>query len=51
VIPPEANLSPAAIDILKKMINDPEIRLGRNGVDEIKNHPFFEGFDWTIVRK
>jgi serine/threonine kinase 38 len=50
VIPPEANLSPAATDIIKRMINDPEVRLGRNGVDEIKNHPFFEDFDWEAVR-
>lgn len=33
------------------MIADPEVRLGRNGADEIKNHPFFEGFDWANVRK
>lgn len=51
VIPPEANLSPAATDILKKLISDSENRLGRNGVDEIKNHPFFEGMDWASIRK
>ena len=50
MIPPEANLSAAAIDLVKKMINEPEIRLGRNGVDDIKTHPFFEGFDWSVVR-
>jgi serine/threonine kinase 38 len=50
VIPPEANLSPAATDILKKLIADPEIRLGRNGADEIKAHPFFEGLDWNGLR-
>jgi serine/threonine kinase 38 len=50
VIPPEANLSPAATDILKKMINEPETRLGRNGSEEIKSHPFFDGFDWDRVR-
>jgi len=27
----------------------PEKRLGINGVDEIKNHPFFKGFDWNNV--
>ena len=50
-IPPEANLSPAATDILKKMICESEIRLGRNGAEEIKNHPFFEGVDWASLRK
>ena len=33
------------------MIAEPETRLGRNGTEEIKNHPFFEGFDWDGVRK
>jgi hypothetical protein len=32
------------------LIADSEIRLGRNGVDEIKNHPFFEGMDWNGLR-
>lgn len=36
VIPPEANLSKEAADLLKRMISEPENRLGRNGVDEIK---------------
>jgi hypothetical protein len=49
-IPSDAKLSPAATDILKRMINDSEVRLGRNGCDEIRNHPFFEGFDWNGVR-
>ena len=43
-IPTEANLSVHATDILNKLIADPEVRLGRNGADEIKAHPFFEGF-------
>ena len=50
VIPPEANLSPAATDILKRMICDAEQRLGRNGVEEIKEHPFFEGVAWDQLR-
>lgn len=33
------------------MINEPETRLGRNGSEEIKNHPFFAGFDWANVRE
>lgn len=51
VIPPEANLSPAAIDLLKKLVADSENRLGRNGVEEIKSHPFFDGMDWDGLRK
>ena len=51
VIPPEANLSPAATDLLKKFVSDSETRLGRNGAEEIKKHPFFEGLDWDNLRK
>jgi len=49
-IPSEANLSPAATDILKRLMCDSENRLGLNGVDEIKAHPFFEGLDWKNLR-
>lgn len=50
VIPPEANLSPAATDLIKKMICDAEKRLGRQGARELKEHPFFEGVDWDGLR-
>jgi len=50
-IPPEAKLSPEATDILKKLISDSDVRLGRNGVDEIKNHPFFNGLNWDGLRQ
>lgn len=50
-IPPEANLSPAATDILKRLMCDADNRLGSHGgVDEIKGHPFFEGLDWKTLR-
>ena len=49
-IPPEANLSPAATEILKRLMCDAEHRLGGNGVEEIKAHPFFEGLDWKNLR-
>lgn len=51
MIPTESNLSPAATDLLKKLVSDSENRLGRNGADEIKRHPFFEGLDWDNLRK
>lgn len=50
VIPPEANLSPAATDLLKRLVTDADNRLGRNGAEEIKAHPFFEAFDWKGLR-
>lgn len=36
--------------MLKKLITDADERLGRNGVEEIKAHAFFKGFDWDNVR-
>ena len=50
-IPPEANLSPAATDILKRLLCDADHRLGANGVEEIKAHPFFVGIDWDNLRE
>ena len=47
----EANISKEAIDILKKLINDPEKRLGRNGAEEVKQHPFFKNVDWKHVKE
>ena len=50
-IRPEANISKEAEDILRKLINDPESRLGANGADEIKCHPFFKGIDWNHIKE
>lgn len=50
-IPPEANLSPNAIHLIKSMVSPAERRLGLNGSAEIKKHPFFKGFDWSNVSK
>lgn len=34
-------------DLTKKLLDpDPQYRLGHNGVDEIKNHPYFAKFNW-----
>ncbi len=50
-IPPEAKLSPSAIDLIRRLIADPNERLGINGVEEIKAHPFFFGIDWKKIRE
>ena len=50
-IRPEANISKEAEDILRKLISDPETRLGANGADEIKSHPFFKGIDWNHIKE
>lgn len=51
MIPAEANLAPHSIDLLRRLITDADDRLGKNGVEEIKAHAFFNGFDWENVRK
>ena len=50
-IPTEAKLSNHAIDLIKRLINDENERLGINGVGEIKAHPFFFGIDWRNLRQ
>ena len=50
-IPPEANISKEAIDILKELITDVNKRLGYKGADEIKRHPFFKGIDWENIKE
>ena len=50
VIPPEAKLSQASSDLIGKLMTDASNRLGVNGVNEIKAHPFFAGIDWKKLR-
>jgi protein-serine/threonine kinase len=45
--PREAKLSTEAIDLMKKLICDPEVRIG---YDQIIKHPWFKGVDWNNVR-
>ena len=40
--PNDVNIGNTAKDLLLKLIAEPQHRLGRNGVDEIKAHPFFK---------
>jgi serine/threonine protein kinase len=46
--PKDANLSPEAIDLLKKLMCEPERRWS---YDKIIAHPFFRGIDWKNLRK
>jgi serine/threonine-protein kinase RIM15 len=40
-------MSPDAKDLISKlMIRNPMTRLGFNGAQEIKDHPFFAGVNW-----
>lgn len=49
-IPSDAKLSNNAISIIKALVNHADKRLGLNGVDEIKKHPFFKNFEWNNVK-
>ena len=49
-IPDEIEISQEAEDLIKKMINNSNERLGKNGIEEIKAHPFFKGIDWDNIR-
>ena len=41
----------SAIDLIKKFIKEnPAERWGDHNLDEIKKHPFFEGFNWDDVQ-
>nr|XP_020495601.1 serine/threonine-protein kinase LATS1 [Labrus bergylta] len=46
-IPPPAKLTPEASDLIVKLCRGPEDRLGKNGADEIKAHPFFRSIDFS----
>ncbi|EJF61140.1 hypothetical protein DICSQDRAFT_155239 [Dichomitus squalens LYAD-421 SS1] len=43
-------VSPEAKDFMQRLMTlDPTKRLGANGADEVKAHPFFAGIDWDKV--
>ena len=48
-IPDTARMSREAEDLIFKLINSPKHRLGVNGAQEIKSHPFFYGFNWDNI--
>lgn len=46
-IPKKANIADSAADLILQLCRVAESRLGRNGVDEIKQHPFFAPIDFN----
>ena len=49
-IPKNIEISNEANDLIFKLINNADKRLGINGVEEIKKHPFFKDADWENIR-
>ncbi|KAH0839924.1 RIM15, signal transduction response regulator [Lanmaoa asiatica] len=44
------DFSDEAKDFMRRLMDtEPATRLGANGADEVKNHPFFEGIEWDKV--
>uniref|UniRef100_W5LPM5 non-specific serine/threonine protein kinase n=1 Tax=Astyanax mexicanus TaxID=7994 RepID=W5LPM5_ASTMX len=46
--PDDVEISKEAKNIICAFLTDREVRLGRNGVGEIKSHPFFKNDQWTF---
>lgn len=43
----EVDLPEEAYDFMERLLTlDPDKRLGRNGSEEVRQHPFFKGLDW-----
>uniref|UniRef100_A0A7N9AUK2 Rho-associated protein kinase 1 n=1 Tax=Mastacembelus armatus TaxID=205130 RepID=A0A7N9AUK2_9TELE len=45
--PDDSDISNDAKNLICAFLTDREVRLGRNGVEEIKRHPFFKNDQWT----
>ncbi|PCH44105.1 kinase-like protein [Wolfiporia cocos MD-104 SS10] len=43
------NISSHLQDLLRRLLTSAELRLGRASIDEIRQHPFFRGVDWSSL--
>ncbi|CDF40779.1 Serine/threonine protein kinase Nuclear [Chondrus crispus] len=49
---PESRMSPAARDLICRLLCDSRNRLGaKRGLEEFKEHPFFAGIDWHSLAR
>ena len=51
IFPSKCKVSDVCKDLIYKLVNNSDVRLGRNGSSEIKAHPFFKGVNWLKIRE
>ena len=49
--PSKCKASNTCKDLIMKLVNHSENRLGKNGSKEIKAHPFFKGINWLKIKE
>jgi len=49
-LPPEATISRESEDLIRQLCSDAKTRIGREGISQMKDHPFFDSFLWEQIR-
>eukprot|EP01114_Cavostelium_apophysatum_P007218 TRINITY_DN1909_c0_g1_i2.p1 TRINITY_DN1909_c0_g1~~TRINITY_DN1909_c0_g1_i2.p1 ORF type:complete len:236 (+),score=77.10 TRINITY_DN1909_c0_g1_i2:262-969(+) len=49
--PEDCNITSEARNLIERFCCSANDRIGKNGIEEIKSHPFFNGIDWNKIRE